>query len=1115
MRKWSKVSILTILLFVNLSSLSYADFSKGYPTENITVTPAGPANIQTIKVQVNGSADAQPKVVWVQSDTEIWKATFDGGHSEETGTYRSGGDPKSALPLKKRTDFSLDMGVYAPASMQDKLGNRFEKQFIKELGIEDMDWTDDYSYEKVGSKPGFVKGALNANIKVSTGYGKLSNGNDLIVSEKYKYGTRYDGADKHMAEYYIPMLVNYSGYVTEKKQMRVLENANLAVNVTKSMKAEIRTMYYNMADFNNTWFDVSTNPETTWSSDNSAVAVVDPSTGKVTAKKEGTATITAKWDKDPYWLYATAKITVGSGTGTPDPDPDPDPDPGEPGEPNSVECTAPSPGSNMNGVDLNPSVSAVIKADSRGNEPFDVLQGIPTSESLYGNVWSKDYLHKYGYQQMTGTCTYTVNVTMPAEEPDPDAPALPEPPAPDPDAPPEEPSAPSSEQVTVVREYSFWTIINVEVHKIDEATLMNYAFNGNGIRISPSGYHSPYYATAQSSGYEPASVPETVEAMPNQDSQDAAEMAVGEVRVKNDTFTFYTQTLMNGSETGGHGSTPSAIPIAPMTGDNVLYSPGNMIPSSKTNKANQPSSGTIYYSQVNGSAKLNYPINGINTVTVHTPTVIYANASDDAAHNQKTTPNYSRRAFILDRNIKVYMPTSGQHRNIPGYGDRDYAKYIKTKQVRFEFDVYTADKSIFHPKDTWITVPVSELETTFFLPVWVDEGNYTVYFRSFAENSPSSGFTTESEANLNLVNHVATDTVPVEVIGRLYNFRITDIADPNWETVFRTAVGSPTPRGNSYWVGTKGIDGSANGSYAPYVLPILRGSHPVAAFKTMSVKTGYHFKFDLKSKGNMFEDKDAVRITPTFYFQDNVASTPAKRVEVDLYYHSDTAKFVKIGSPSDLDRRNIILDKRLRNVPVADIVNTAESIYDMNTGWSITRPQYLAAFQKRAKEPTYVGGYGFEILPSPLRTFINTFNRPDNASASPARTNASIQQWYGEYSLPAAVYVVAKGTDLPAYGRSNRLDEASPIFLRNGYISVNFNIETIRNADLKKPHLQYIHGPLNNQWWDMEGFDGADGVRDRIMTDPYGVQFILRDGDVIFYDANQSSYDDYAPNGTH
>lgn len=824
-------------------------------------------------------------------------------------------------------------------------------------------------------------------------------------------------------------------------------------------------------------------------------------------------------------------------------DGDPD-DGGQPGN-GSGSCTynidPPTLGSSPQTQAMNPSATGVIKADDANNAPysFDVLQGIPTSEHLYAITVGYNYLFQHTFGQMNGQVTYSCNIEVTyllkwKEKQPPDIVDGKEVPVPDVEKSVNETKTYS---FTFTKPYSYWTIRNLEVYEIEQAIMRNDALPGGSVTLTPAGYTPPTLNSSHSDNpndhvnpsetgsvdYSPPDVDGGYsKPSPPDDTGLLKGMAEGQTqdpKVKNDKVEFNNQKIMDDAEVSRSGPTPSKIPNPTMIGSQVLYRNGLRIPSTFLNRHNVPSSGTIYYkllpNNINGGSDKQFPINSINSVTVHTPTVIYANASDDAAHNQKTVPNYNRRAFILDRNIKIYMPTSGQHRNIPGYGNRDYAKYIKAKQVRFEFDVYNQNRTTFYPAGTWIDIPVPDFETTFFLPVWVEEGNYNVSYRSFAENSPNAGFTTERNANLDLANHVATDTIPVEVIGRVYDFRVTDIADPAWETVFRTAKGSSTPRGTSYWVGPQGIDGAPNGSFAPYVLPILRGSHPVSSHKSVAVKTGYAFKFDLKTKGNMYEDRDAIRITPTFYFQDNNPATPANRVEVDLYYHSDTKKFVKIGSTADVEKRNITLDARLRNVPAAQIVNTAGSIYDMNSGWTSTRQQYINAFIKRSKEPTYVGGYDVQILPSSLRTFINTFDRPSSASASPARVNASIQQWYGEYSIPAAVYAVRKGTDLAEYGRRNRLDEKSPIFLKNGYITVNFNIETIRNGNLNSPHLQYIHGPLNNQWWDMEGFDNTDGRRDHLRTDPYGVQFRVEDGDVIFYDANRSSYDDYSPNGTH
>lgn len=770
---------------------------------------------------------------------------------------------------------------------------------------------------------------------------------------------------------------------------------------------------------------------------------------------------------------------------------------GCPPPPGSV-CTAPSPARSMSGEDFNPNVSAVIKADSRGNERFNVLDGIPTTESLYGNSWTKDYLHKYAYQEMRGQCTFTVDVTV-----------MPPPPPPG-----EQAGEPSMVQVQVDKDYSYWTVTQVEVYQIKEAALWNYAFDGNGIRIQPTGYNAPYYATAQSRHYEPSDIP-SVSVSHDGDPQAAAEAAVS-VRVRNDTFTFYNQTLMSGAETTGSGPTPSPIPTAPMTGDNVLYSPGNVVPMSKTNKAIQPSTGTIYYSQVSGAAEKNYPIYGINPVTVHTPVVIYPDVSNDKAHNQKTKPAAGRSAIILDRPFTIDMPNSGQHTNYLGYGNRNYLKYIGSKQVRFPFDVYDGTKTRFYPKNTWIEVEKSQESFTFFLPVWVDEGFYDVEFRTIAHNAPA-GASHQTNANLDLTHHIAYDTVPVDAIGRLYDFRITDIADFNWESVFRVAKGSPVHTGALYWIGLNGIDGDPRGNAERYTLPIRPGSHPV--YKNVAIRTGYHFKFDFKTKGNMMDKLDGVRITPTFYF---VTKDGKTRVPVDLYYHTSTKNFIKVGSADDKIDRYVILNERLRNVTAAELTDTASYKYDhyYTPGQlgTTSKTQYTDRYiNKYTKEKTPVGWLKLMIFPEQIRTFIGPkttyLGQPIPASVDKVRSNVAVQKWYGEYSLPAAPYVVQKDVNLAdwAYKNGMSLTDKSPIFLKNGYIIVNFNIETIQDGNTAEPYLQYIHAPAmqpTGSQWQLEGFKS-------VVKDSYGNQFSLRQGDIVFYHADKSSRDDFQSTVPH
>lgn len=816
---------------------------------------------------------------------------------------------------------------------------------------------------------------------------------------------------------------------------------------------------------------------------------------------------------DTYEVY----IKDDDGTTIPGPT---DPGPGQGTTPVPTSCTTPSAGQSIIEKFMDPVVTAKIRADARGSEQFDVLQGIPTSESLYGNVSARNYLYQDEFVQMTGKCTFSVNVTKEYTlkwdpgQPSTDAQGKPIT-IPDPQSETES----KTYQYKIERPYSYWTIKNLEVYQIDQASLVNYALPNSGIVIQPNGYTAPYYSASTNGNYYPPAPPDEVQAtgqtvsggktkpnVPDDQSslKSSADKVVEKVEVENDYFEFNGQKILNNSRVKETGPTPGQIPAPQQIGDNVLYSPNHLVSSSKVNKRDTPSSGMINYGlmpgNINGGTDQQFAINGINTVTVHTPVVNYSSVTDDWAHNQKTTPTPNRAAFILDRPFTVRIPTSGQHVNYPGYGNRDYSKYIMTKQVYFPFDVYKDNQTLFIPKKTWIDVPINQLDTTFFLPVWVDEGDYTVYFRTIAENSPTQ-LETQPDANVDLINHVATDEVSVEVIGRIYDFQVTDIADYNWETVFRVKKGDFTPRGVSYWVGTNSIDGAPRGNLSPYLLPIAPGSHPQRGYKNVSVKTGYHFKFDLKTKGNMFELQDGIDITPSFYF---VSKDGKTRQSVDLYYNSGSKTMIKIGSTQDTVKRYVILNERLRNLPQQELTNTAS--YRYNHDALAQKDGSSSQFSEKyintlTKEKTWVGSYSALTLSSNIRTLIGpTVNIPNGVDQE--RANAAIQHWYGEYSIPADVYAVKKGTNVAEYARTKGLDDHSSIFLKNGgYIVVNFDMETLQNGDVTHPHLQYIHAPLMNQW-QMEGFN-------RTYTDPKGQKFTLQDGDVVFYHANVSSRDDF------
>lgn len=832
-------------------------------------------------------------------------------------------------------------------------------------------------------------------------------------------------------------------------------------------------------------------------------------------------------------------------------------DPGPPPiPPPDLFCSIDTQVSESNGMS---SSGANMTADPNGkitesheSSQFNVLQyGIPSSEYLKVNGHSEKYLADYRYAGMTGTVTYDFKVTKDyiyrwedVSEEDEDGKTT---------------TTVNYEhvrkEVPIQDPYniSYWLVGHLNVYGFIEAVFKNYALPNGQVTVqnpqqpTASGTHDPstdahvfpqmcegIYLGEETIDGEPAGEP-------SEDISGEANMGSRPPDVKNDFVEVDGNISMRDDLASLDAPRPTDVPLAPQV---PVSQTSLLIDPLKVNKWQTASSITANYRSVftinvsSGSLSVTGHSPGkINTVTVHTPVVMYARASDDKEHDQRTeppkratppNPDADRHAFILDRPFSVSLPTNGQHLQVamaPGYGNRDFAKYVREKQVKFPFDVYSETKLAFYPKDTWITVPIHIETVNFFLPVWVPEAAYTVDYRTVAINAPAL-LPQEHHANLNLTyrtpdeimaNHVAYDTIAVDVVGRLYDFRVTDILDFQWGPVFRTTEGLIEHTGNYYWVGDKMIDGDIRGNKAPFTLPVRHGSHPKGypnEMKNVAVKTGYQFKFDMKSKGNLWNSNDAVRIVPSFYF---VKKDGTDRRPVDVYYHSDANYFVKIGSDKDKEYREVTLNEPLRNMDKKQLADTADFTYRHPDEYGYrtlvdktTKPTFIRNFERNySKKKKTTGTYSWQILNWNLRTLIGPDATlvPSTSMVPPVDVKAREQQWYGEYSLPADIYVVDQGRDIAGYGVEHRLTKKSPIFLQDGYVIVNFNIETIDNGDTENPRLQYHKGPLANQW-KMEGFKYN-------FNDPYGNNFNLIDGDVLFYHGDNSSYSDFNSNVTH
>lgn len=700
-----------------------------------------------------------------------------------------------------------------------------------------------------------------------------------------------------------------------------------------------------------------------------------------------------------------------------------------------------------------------------------------------------------------------------------------------------------SDAHAVTRSYSYWTVDHLEVFAAESATVFNEALPGGKTTLQASNLQKPvinlsrkpnqtehvlndpyeeaknlnairYDATAGcyvvdlgEKTLDGGSSRPTPPAITNYIS--LAENAIGQYRVRNDSLSFNGVVILDDTiATNGNTADPQNIPESAVCGENTFFKNQLKIPDATLNGKHDTTATVTYrrlsqaVSPVHGET-MTLPVASGNSVMVHTPVVCNSGVRDDYANDQSLNPDRSRSALVLGRPSRIRFLTTGEHLNIPGYatsGTMDCRKYTRERQVRFPFDVYIGtDEPVndcFVPKNTWYSVPMSVAfdEMDIFIPTWVPEGDYEVQFREIAVNAPDLN-RTEELANRNHENYVAVRTSPVRVIGRIYGLKITDVNDELWRPVFRVNENSSQHTGNYYYTGTKDEEGRDRGISPIFTLPLLEGSHSVYKNRG-ALKTGYTFRFDLMTHGNYYGEQDSVVITPTFYY---IPRNGGTRQEVDLWYHEEFSGkmqyFVKIepGGRNRDNPKSMVLGERNRNVSETEIIDTAR-ILGLNRN----------TFEKAARP---VGWLDKIILSQYQRTFAGKQDWLPAGVDSDTVTR-SVQHWYGEYYLPNDLFAAPKGFDVAEYGRThNGLNGKESFWLKDGYIIVNFRIETIRNGDFANPILSYGDAVWCNMF-EREGFALSK-------TDSNGITFTLQDGDMVFYDTDKRSSDDFRTGGTH
>ena len=629
---------------------------------------------------------------------------------------------------------------------------------------------------------------------------------------------------------------------------------------------------------------------------------------------------------------------------------------------------------------------------------------------------------------------------------------------------------------------------------------------------------------------------------------DAIASAQGTIRSRIKKASYVVNDTLNIAGAGLSGQTEfdEEFKGTPYDSPSSLSSPGNgsasggtskMIPSNKENRE-YPSSAGATYAQVGGFDGRGTYTKGasVPSVMVHTPVTAQMTINDIGSTpfiNQKVVQDANVKYLMLDEKIYVSIPNKGTHMGYRGYGARAYnfgqavpgasTNWGKLKDIKFSFDVYFGTTLI--PAGTWLSdmgLATAQLYYEFLIPVWAQEGPGTITVRVVAENANT--YTTGSTyntalvatgANLDPSQYVAEVTIPVEVIGKIYDLRISGTNDPGWENI--------------------------NGKKGPYVtaeeFPFGQEKQNKMVQYKFAPKLGYVVEFDFKTKGIKTDNVDVSVQPEGFYF---VGKNGGAAEEVDLYFQTTNRQYVKIALNNNNSNIIVNLSNKFMKVAVSELI---DSRLIMGT---------LVGLPYTYNENVNIGKLPKLQIPEKLRLCYNNFieavqlyGKPEGGIVVDAANGldystgkydrvtdglnvvkASVGHWYAGYRLPSSTIAVPKGTTPTDIARNPNLAK------KNGYILVKFDIvgkngtedylrytgpEAI-NEGTKDNTGEYPKDPNNEpkQWQDPDGSapDGPNNPNQPIEL-PNGKDATVPDGTVIIFESDLRANNDYEVIGTH
>ncbi len=457
----------------------------------------------------------------------------------------------------------------------------------------------------------------------------------------------------------------------------------------------------------------------------------------------------------------------------------------------------------------------------------------------------------------------------------------------------------------------------------------------------------------------------------------------------------------------------------------------------KAKNGRASTTGKLIYKYISGDIPdISSTVTG-NDVSVHTPVynnmTVEARCSVDQRAGDKTLP-----ALVLDEIYTLKLSSEGSHIDEKGYGTRDYNKYVKKKFIILPFDAFVSsdkselegfpiDKELFRLKNTKIAIS-PDIDEVYMKPAyWEDEGACKIESVYVAINESDDIAITEI-ANLDKKYNAVKKSFDLDLIGKIFDFRLDSIADPRF-------------LGESF-----SVSSPSNLSAHNFCLPVKapRGSGNL----NHAIKIGYPVEFTVCTMGS-YRDKDDVLVAiPRFIYVDTkgrVYENIALFTEDKGTYHQfDEKSLIYYDKKSFYDSKDADLERY-------DTLKTYADLYPYHSDMSEMTYRLISSREVfRFSQALALSTAAFRVFDKEV-----VLDYPVNESLQ----KSSLQVWSFIYGIPNNTVVFLKDAD-------GKIDYKSKV--DSGFLGVYFDVFVSKDNNINGAKLKYKTDSQNQ--WQKEGY---------------------------------------------